>query len=358
MGVDMSSANSPKRVKGPEVLAEELVAPDEMDLVAALALDAIEGDDRRAAAMSVAPIDVDDARRVAIALAELTEEEPPADLRERVLSEARSRRAPGTPLVGSEPISPSEAFLATVDALHRLLADLRPDEWTAPALGQYGRVRDLIAHLVGVEENLLGVLGEGSPPDPSRWADHVQATADHVQACREMTTEALLERWVGGARRLRVVASIGSPDRPILVNDVPTTVRGMFVLRMFEVWTHHEDVCRATRRPLPIIDRARLQLMSSELMDALPAALTVTGTAVPGKTMEIVLTGTGGATYRRPMALQSEVGFPDVTITADIVDFCRVASRRLAPGALAVEVEGPSELCDRVLAATGAFARD
>ena len=328
MGVDMSSANVPKPQKGPEPVADEIVQRGAMDLAAALALDAIDGDDRRAAARAVLPSEVDEARRVAVALAELTEEEPPADLRELVLSEARTRRAPGTPLAGSAPIGPSDAFRATVDALHRLLVDLRPDEWALPSLEQYGRVRDLIAHLVGVEENLLGLLGEGLPPDPSSFADHVRATSGHVQQCRAMPTAALLQRWVGAARRLAGAASIGAPDRPIAVNDVPTTIRGMFVLRTFEVWTHHQDVCRATGRSLPVLDGKRLRLMSSELIDALPAALTVTGRALPGRTMEIVLTGRGGATYRRPMALGSEVGPPDVTITADIVDFCRVASPR------------------------------
>ncbi len=132
----------------------------------------------------------------------------------------------------------------------------------------------------------------------------------------------------------------------------------MFVLRTFEVWTHHEDVCRATGRPRPALDGPRLRLMSSDLMNALPAALTVTGSAQPGRTARIVLTGLGGGTFDRPMAMDDVVGTPDVMITADVVDFCRLAARRIAPCDLDASIEGDTVLADRVLVAASAFARD
>ena len=358
MGMDLMSAPTPQPVNGPLPVINEQHDLGREELAALVALDALDGDEFQKAESALDAPALRGPRRVVGALAESASEDPPAELREQVLAAARSRRAPGTPGRPRDPVGPSEAFLATVDDLRELLEGLSPEEWELPSLAQYGRVRDLIAHLVGVEENLLGLLGDGSQPDASRWPDHVLATAGHVETCRSMTTDALLERWHRAARRLSAVASSESPERPITVNDVPTTTRGMFVLRTFEVWTHHEDVCRATGRPLPFLDGSRLRLMSLELMNALPAALTVIGQALPGRTMEIVLTGRGGASYLRPMALQSEVGWPDVTITTDIVDFCRVASHRLAPAELQVAVRGDAELCHRVLVAAGAFARD
>jgi hypothetical protein len=130
------------------------------------------------------------------------------------------------------------------------------------------------------------------------------------------------------------------------------------VLRTFEVWTHHEDVCRATGRPGPLLDGSRLRLMSSDLMDVLPAALAVTGSARPGRTTRIVLTGLGGGTFVRPMAMDGAVGTPDVVITADVVDFCRLAARRIAPDDLDATIEGDPMLAQLVLQAAGAFARD
>jgi uncharacterized protein (TIGR03083 family) len=256
------------------------------------------------------------------------------------------------------PATPADAFLRTVEELHHLLLDLRDDEWSTPNLLVYGQTRDLIAHLVGVEEGLLGLLGDGERPDTTIWNDHVAATSSLVAELRGTPTSALVDRWVGAARRLAAVSTKASPDTPVAVNDVPTNVRGMLVLRTFEVWTHHEDVCRATGRPLPGLDGSRVRFMSSDLMNALPIALAVTGSAQPGRTARIVLTGFGGGTFDRPMAMDSQVGVPDVVISADVVDFCRVAARRIAPRDLRATIEGDPMLAHLVLEAAGAFARD
>jgi hypothetical protein len=52
------------------------------------------------------------------------------------------------------------------------------------------------------------------------------------------------------------------------------------------------------------------------------------------------------------------VGTPDVMITADVVDFCRLAARRIAPSDLDASIEGDHVLADLVLTAASAFARD
>jgi uncharacterized protein (TIGR03083 family) len=327
-------------------------------MAALLALDAVEETERQAAENEVDAAQLNTLRNAASALADVTATTPPADLRDRILAVARARRAPGFPLTDPAPASPADAFLRTVEELHHLLVDLRADEWITPNLAVYGRTRDLIAHLVGVEENLLGLLGHGTPPDPDIWGDHVAATASLVAGLRDTPTAMLVDRWVHAARRLAAVASELPPDTPMAVNDVPTTVRGMFVLRTFEVWTHHEDVCRATGRPRPVLDGPRLRLMSSDLMNALPVALAVTGSAQPGRTARIVLTGLGGGSFERPMGMDHVVGMPDVMITADVVDFCRLAARRIAPRDLDASIEGDATLADLVLVAASAFARD
>jgi uncharacterized protein (TIGR03083 family) len=345
MGMDVTDSNEPQQTAIRE-------------MTALLALDAIDETERQTAENEVDPVQLSALRYAASALADVTATTPPADLRERILAVARTRRAPGYPLADPAPASPGDAFLRTVEELHRLLVDLRAEEWTTPNLAVYGRTRDLIAHLVGVEENLLGLLGHGAPPDPEIWRDHVAATSSSVAALRDTPTATLADRWVRSARQLAAVASALPPDTPIAVNDVPTTVRGMLVLRTFEVWTHHEDVCRATGRSRPVLDGSRLRLMSSDLMNALPVALTVRGSAQPGRTARIVLTGLGGGVFERPMAMDDNVGTPDVMITADVVDFCRLAARRIAPRDLDASIEGDPALADLVLAAASAFARD
>jgi hypothetical protein len=53
----------------------------------------------------------------------------------------------------------------------------------------------------------------------------------------------------------------------------------------------------------------------------------------------------------------SEAGeTPNVALTADVVDWCRCVSERVAPGALARRVEGDPALADDLAAASSAFA--
>jgi uncharacterized protein (TIGR03083 family) len=328
------------------------------EAAALLALDALDDAERDPHLTRADDTVLADFRQVAAALAEAVAEDAPADLRATVLAAARAKRPIGRPLVDPGKLTPVEAFLRTVGGLHAVLADLTDAEWLLPTALVYGRVRDVVAHLTGVEEGLLGVLGHGETPDPVTWSDHQSATAVWVTSLAHLDTTLLLQRWVRSARRLAEVAATLATDRVVAVNDVPAGVSGMFVLRTFEVWTHHEDICRATGRPLPTLDPPRLRVMSGELIDALPVALAMQGNARPNRTMRLVLTGGGGGTFDRPMAFDTAPGSPDTVIVTNVVDFCRVAARRIAPEQLTATIEGDRELADLVLAAAGAFARD
>ena len=331
------------------------------ELAALAALDACEDDEQATAELGSSRAALGEFRRVTAVLAESAAEVPPVDLRDQVLTSARARRTPGVPLRPVDPAAPGEAFRRTVADLHKLLTDLREDEWTKHAHESHGEVRDLIAHLIGIEESLLGILGQGHSPDPTLWNDHVEATAAYVAELRLLSTEALVDRWARSAKRLgSLVEEIAetSPERIIPFNRLPAGASGLLVLRTFEVWTHHEDICRATERTVPVLDQARLRRMSGNLMAALPTAVTIQGASRPGRTARVVLTGDGGGTFDVPLALGSAVGAPDVLIAADVVNFCRLAARRVSPAALAVTIEGDSELAEVVLVAAGAFALD
>jgi hypothetical protein len=69
-------------------------------------------------------------------------------------------------------------------------------------------------------------------------------------------------------------------------------------------------------------------------------------------TVRIVLTGEGGGTF--------DLGEPEAgrraLLVADVVDYCRVVARRIAPADLAAVREGDTALLDDLLVAAGAFA--
>jgi hypothetical protein len=88
----------------------------------------------------------------------------------------------------------------------------------------------------------------------------------------------------------------------------------------------------------------------------MPAALEMVERAHRGKTAHVVLTGAGGGDWLIPLGFSETSEAPDVVLTTDVVGWCRVASERLTPAALARHVEGDPALVDDILAASSAFA--
>ena len=107
-----------------------------------------------------------------------------------------------------------------------------------------------------------------------------------------------------------------------------------------------------------------LTLMSDLARRILPLALAVSQREHDGKTARLVLTGPGGGDWLVPMgggidptAEQSgRATEADVTVTADVVDWCRLVGDRVTPEALRVQVEGDQSLGRDLVAAAPALA--
>ena len=298
-----------------------------------------------------------DLRELAPLLAEAAVTEVPDDLLPNVLAVASARRAPGTPITGADrAVSPADAFDATVRDLTDLLTSLSPQEWAAPTATEYGDVHALVAHLAGMEALAVSWLIDDEAA--ARPTDHVEATQPTIDALRMASADEVTQRWSQGARRFVELARASDAERPVVANNIPTTADGMIVLRIFELWTHTDDICRAIGRPLTRLDESRLSLMSTRLVDVLPFALALDGGPPATGTVRFVLTGPGGGCYDRSMTPGAPAGVPEARIVADVVDLCRVAARRLDPHDLAVDIEGDRALAERVLACAGAFAQD
>jgi uncharacterized protein (TIGR03083 family) len=290
------------------------------------------------------------------ALAEGAATAAPAGLRRAVLGAALARRPAGTAVGAEPPADPVQGFAASVADLYRLLHGLDVAEWELPAHPEHGRVRELIAHLVGVEELALRWLDptDDVPPMP----DHIAATRGAVTELAGASPEEILRRWHTAALTVAEVAGNTDQRRRIAYHDLTSTVAGFMIARTFELWAHAGDVCAATGRPLPTLDPPRLAAMSGRLMAVLPLGLAYRGRTAPGHTARLVLTGEGGGTYLVPLAAGQPAGEPAVTIVADTYQLCRVAARRLSPQLLPVTVDGDRGLGDLVLAGLDAFARD
>jgi uncharacterized protein (TIGR03083 family) len=329
------------------------IPPDD-EAAALLALDALLPGEQPDAELRIGMLPADLADAVAL-LAEETVTDPPPELRSATLTRAASRRPPGRPVDAAQPCEPAVAFDRTVEDLNHLLGSLSDAEWNAPAHAEHGRVRDLLAHLIGVERLVLRWL---DPHDTvPHLPDHVAATRPVIAELADTDPHDIARQWYEAARAVAAAAS-GDRSRIVVFHDLVISVDQLLVLRTGELWGHAIDICQATGRPLPQLDAERMATLCTTLMAAVPLALAYRGTPVPDRTARFVLTGPAGGTFTVPLAPETQAAEPDVTIITDAAGFCRVAVRRLRPEELEATIFGDRELGDLVLAGVGAFARD
>jgi uncharacterized protein (TIGR03083 family) len=330
------------------------VLPDD-ELTVLLALDALEPDEQADVELRLGTFPPGLAEASA-GLAELVAAEPPPDLRAATLFRATDRRPAGKPVAGVAPCEPAEAFDRTIADLHRLLESLSDSEWNAPAHPEHGRVRDLVAHLVGVERLSLRWLVSDEPVP--LLPDHVAATRPVVAELASTEPRQLAREWHDAVCAVSAAAADGDPKRCVAFHDLTLSIPGFLVMRTFELWAHALDIAAAIGRPPLPLDPERMTLMSSQLMAIVPNALAYRGGGLPGRTARFVLTGPAGGCYTVPLQPGEDPAEPDFLLVADVVDLCRLAARRLRPAELAVTVEGDRPLAELVLAGLDAFARD
>jgi uncharacterized protein (TIGR03083 family) len=329
-------------------------SPSDDEIRALLALDALLPGEQADAELRIGALPADMADAVAL-LAESTVTEPPPELRSDTLRRAAARRPPGRPIHAAQPCTPTVAFDRTVEDLNQLLGSLTDSEWSTPAHAEHGRVRDLVAHLVGVERLVRRWLDpEDTVPD---LPDHVAATRPVVAELADTDPHELARQWYEGAWAVAAAAA-GDGSRMVVFHDITVSVDQLLVMRTGELWAHAIDICYATERPLPQLDAERIATLCGELMVAVPLAMAYRGTAAPGRAARFVLTGPAGGTYTVPLAPQAQTAEPEVTIVTDAAGLCRVAIRRLRPEQLSTVIDGDRELGDLVLAGIGALARD
>jgi len=288
--------------------------------------------------------------------------EPPPRLRGAALTAALARRSPWPDPDGPEATPPAvtaiSAFVRTAAELAELLGNLGVEDWRRPTRVPGRRVRDLVMHLVGVERYVLGQLGQTLPVPAPRREDHYPVSIAAASELGDADGDELSRSWW-----LAVMAVIGACGRlggqhPVEYHDLPLTVRGLLVIRTFELWTHGDDIRHATARPPDELDEARLALMSGELMGVLSLGMALTGMAQPGRTARIELTGLGGRISDVALAPGEQPGHPDIVVRVAALDLCRLAANRLAWDQLACDVDGDEALLQPILAGASAFAAD
>jgi hypothetical protein len=205
---------------------------------------------------------------------------------------------------------------------------------------------------------VLGQLGRGRVLQAPRREDHLTVSRQATSDLDGAPTATVHRTW--WLEVLDVVAACAQlgPDSPVEYHHLAGTINGLLVVRTFELWTHDDDIRRATGHPANSLDDARLSLMVGELMRVLPFGLALSGCAQAGRTARIVLTGPGGGSFDVALSPGDDPAGPDVEIRAAAIDLCRLAANRLPRDELEVRIKGEAHLAECVLVGATAFAAD
>ena len=311
--------------------------------------------------LSADRLSYDQLLQIAVDAAAVDDAAVPARVLQRVVSEsagAGPTRHAGWADPDGDTLSALTAFVTTAAELGDLLDTLSTEDWTETTPVEGATVRDIVEHLVSVERYVLGQLDRRLRLDAPRREDHWMLAAMAAVDMKDEPDSFVARTW--WAELLEVVAASAElgPDHQVTYHHLTGSLRGLLIVRTFELWTHGDDIRQAVRRPLSLLDDDRLSLMVNQLMRVLPLGLAISDQSRPGRAARITLTGPGGGTFDVPLAFGETPGDPDVTITSAVIDFCRMAAGRLAPDGLDVHVDGDRRLLGPILVGATAFAAD
>jgi hypothetical protein len=163
------------------------------------------------------------------------------------------------------------------------------------------------------------------------------------------------------------VADKGDLPHQITLHGWPFELDGALIARSFELWTHTDDIRRATGRPLGAPAPSDIRAMSSFSVEALPLTLALTSPGRPLTPTRVVLTGAGGGTFDLPPTpslaptpsrapTPTGSGTPSTLVVVDVVDYCRVVARRIGVDTLNFTITGDESLARALLHSATVFA--
>jgi uncharacterized protein (TIGR03083 family) len=337
---------------------------EELDeLLGAWALDALDDDARVAVEAALArhpdlAATARELRESAAGLAELSAVEGEAVA--SVLAAATTARVPGMDARIAEegPSTSAEAYADQVGALARVLERVPDDGWDR-VVAPYApwTVRDLVAHLVAIEGYAASFLGLGAFEEPEGGTgDHLAMTEPTIAHYRTRPVEEVGGDWTRLAERSAAhVLTLSDEDleRPMHLHGIPFRTPSALVARTFELWTHADDIRAAVGEPLDAPPARVVHRMADASINSLPLAAYTLDTPPGPAVAHVVLTGRGGGAWTLLVGgAEDRAAEPDLVLVADVIDYCRVVSRRVNAEALDAVVEGDAELALQLLEAS------
>lgn len=245
----------------------------------------------------------------------------------------------------------TEALEQTWSGLISACSDLTPEQWDTPTELPGWSVKDNVSHVVGVE---LILLGEPFPSHPCPDLPHIRNDAGRwtevpVDLRRGVLGAAVLDELREVTeRRLKALRALDESaldgESPGLLGR-PMKTAHLLGIRVFDCWTHEQDVRRALGRPGGL-DSAAALLSRRRLLLAFSGLPVAAGRVVVFETTspDTVATVRPGTSY-----VDGDAPDADVRITTDFETFARLGTGRCHWPDAVVTVTGDAALGEDVL---------
>jgi uncharacterized protein (TIGR03083 family) len=243
------------------------------------------------------------------------------------------------------------ACVRSLETLLQLGEQLTPADWERPTACPLWRVADIYAHVNGVE----AWLAAGGTPYEMSTQDFIDT---HVAGRRDQApTDLLAElRALSVVRREQLSSLEGTPAVfiPVLRAHGPMEVALRF--RVFDLWTHEQDVRTAVNRP-GNLGGPPAEIVRDILLTTLPRAVAKIAGAPPSSAVQFVVTGDVPldvaviVTADGRGSLGPAPADPAVRLAMSWEAFTRLSAGRGGVDDHRVDVVGDQELAARILPA-------
>ncbi|MGZ7035945.1 MAG: maleylpyruvate isomerase family mycothiol-dependent enzyme [Ilumatobacteraceae bacterium] len=274
-------------------------------------------------------------------LASLTEQAPSND--ESVVMQAALARRSAAPVQPPPVDDEVAAFGRAVEDVQHTLGLLEPDDWSRPAVNGL-TVGELVGHLIGTQLAMAAELGLADPISTSD--DHIEATRPAITAAVGVTPNEAAAAFGRASKVITTHLAALDPQglaSPARFGPVTADVRFLLIARVFELWTHDNDLRLAVELGRVEPDPDRLWMMTRAVMPLVRL--------VGNARIRFVLTGPGGGVWP---AEGDEVA--DVAV--DAIAFCRRVANRIDLADLDAEISGDEAIADDTLTALTGLALD
>ncbi|WP_042416363.1 maleylpyruvate isomerase family mycothiol-dependent enzyme [Streptacidiphilus anmyonensis] len=258
----------------------------------------------------------------------------------------------------------ADAWTQSIEAISELVAPLPEGAWNRPTECPGWSVRDVVSHIIAMESELLGdprpihTLPRDLRHVVDEFSRHCEVPVDKRRCHTAVEMASELEYTI--IRRSRALRS----DRYAPVDEVrwpmgpysrDVPFHQLLRTRVFDVWTHEQDIRRALGRAGGL-DSAAAAITRDYLIEMLPRAVAKLAGAPAGTTA--VFDVHGEQEFMRTVHVDADgrgrvdgevLLAPAVALGMDWETFSRLACGRIPSQAADVKVEGDEDLARLIL---------